>query len=53
MRRLAGLLLVLSLAGCATDSPWFRFEPPSQDPGVRAGSHEGTMLGPGVKIKSD
>ncbi|HEX4927564.1 MAG TPA: hypothetical protein VFV74_06165 [Burkholderiales bacterium] len=54
MRRLAALLLVLSLAACATDKPWIRFEPPSQDPGVRAGTHEGsTMLGPGVQLKTD
>jgi hypothetical protein len=53
VRRLAGLLLALSLAGCATDNPWIRFEPPSQDPGVRAGAHGGTMLGPGVQLKTD
>jgi hypothetical protein len=53
MRRLAALLLVLGLAACATDGPWIKFEPPSQDPGVRAGAHGGTMLGPGVQLKTD
>jgi len=54
MRRFAALLLLLGLAACATDSPWIKFEPPSQDPGVRAGAHDGsTMLGPGVKLQTD
>ena len=53
MRSLGALLLVLGLAACATDGPWFRFEPPSQDPGVRAGTRGGTMLGPGVQLKTD
>ena len=53
MRRLALLLAFAALAGCAGNEPWIRFEPPSQDPGERSGAHEGLMMGPKVKLKSD
>ena len=47
MRALAGLLLVLILAGCAEQGPWFKSDPLDQDPGARAGSRGSVLVGRG------
>jgi hypothetical protein len=47
MRRLAWLLLVAILTGCAENGLRIKFEPLDQDPGARAGSRGGTMIGHG------